>query len=403
MASILIAWELGSGLGHVGPLRAIGGELAHRGHRATIAAPNVELCRQAFAGTTVETIVAPALPISEKRLKLPCTYSDLLHDCGFSSAEAVTRGIQGWLDLFERFAPDLLMADHSPTALLANRLRRTPSAVVGTGFVCPPDISPLPSLRHEVTEPHWGASVEQTVLDSMNAALDTVGGPALTRVTEVFGTADRQYLITYPELDHYRHWRQADPRPTEYWQPVGAIPGQACPWPTGEGIAPTPRVFVYLRQSDVVVPILRGLAYKRISTICYAPHLGEDDLASLRGTSVSVSTTPLDLPHVLERCTAAVLHGGHGTVCEALRAGVPMLLLPQMLEQRITAETLEERCAAVVADMNNIADVAAALERLLEDSSLASAARKVGQGLFVDPEGVAIRRLIDDIVQFIAC
>jgi UDP:flavonoid glycosyltransferase YjiC (YdhE family) len=61
MPNILLAWELGSGLGHLVPLRAIGLELVRRGQRVAIAANNVPLCQQGFAGTGVEVYPAPQL------------------------------------------------------------------------------------------------------------------------------------------------------------------------------------------------------------------------------------------------------------------------------------------------------------------------------------------------------
>ncbi len=53
MSNVLLAWELGSGLGHLGPLRAIGIEFVRRGHQVAIATNNVPLCRQGFAGLLV--------------------------------------------------------------------------------------------------------------------------------------------------------------------------------------------------------------------------------------------------------------------------------------------------------------------------------------------------------------
>ena len=95
MPNILLAWELGSGLGHLGPLRAIGVEFVRRGHRVAIVTNNMALCQQGFAGTGIDMYPAPMLPFLDKRLKVPCTYSDILHDCGYSSAQSV-QPFQGW-------------------------------------------------------------------------------------------------------------------------------------------------------------------------------------------------------------------------------------------------------------------------------------------------------------------
>jgi len=73
MPKLLLAWELGSGLGHIGPLRAIGGELVRRGHGVAIATlpANVELCRQAVVGTGVGLFSLPGLPPASERVRLP--------------------------------------------------------------------------------------------------------------------------------------------------------------------------------------------------------------------------------------------------------------------------------------------------------------------------------------------
>ena len=171
MSKLLIAWEFGGGLGHVGPLREVGSELVRRGHEVHIAAANAPLSEQALGGAGIRVLPCPRLPISGKRLKVPCTFSDVLHDCGYSSAERVTEAVGEWRKLIDWVAPDVVLADYSPTAMLAARVRGLPVVVTGSGFVCPPDVAPLPSLHTTITGPHWAAEVEAAVLSSMNAAL----------------------------------------------------------------------------------------------------------------------------------------------------------------------------------------------------------------------------------------
>ena len=83
------------------------------------------------------------------------TYADLLLNIGFGDGEAFTVHLHAWRNLFELVQPDLLVCDHSPTALLAARTltsaygtltpalsqgereMRFPVATVGTGFFTP--------------------------------------------------------------------------------------------------------------------------------------------------------------------------------------------------------------------------------------------------------------------------
>jgi len=158
MPNTLIAWEMGGGLGHVGPLRAVAAELARRGHTVRVAAANGALCERALPG--VEVVPCPRLPVAERLLRVPCTLADVLHDSGYASRERVVDAVGRWLALLDRVRADLLLADYSPTAMLATRGRRTPTAVIGSGFVCPRDLAPLPSLHGVVREPHWAREVE---------------------------------------------------------------------------------------------------------------------------------------------------------------------------------------------------------------------------------------------------
>ena len=404
MAKILLAWELGGGLGHVGPLRAIGAELVQRGHTVAIATAvgNVELCNQALVHTGIEVLPAPTLPPAEKRIKLPCTYADILHDCGYSSAENVTWAVGQWLQLFDWYRPGLLLADHSPTPLLANCLSRITSASLGVSFACPADRSPLPSLRKEILAPHWGEEVERTVLDSMNAAIAAHQGECLDRVTEIFARADKQYLLTLRELDQYAQWRETGGTNCEYWPPVVTLPGPICEWPIGSAVdSAGPRVFVYLRDNDTLLPLLRGLAYKRISTVCVAPRMDAATQASFAGSSVLVRSSPIELRGLTATCDVAVLNGGHGTVCEFLRAGVPMLLLPLSLEQQVTADRLKEIHSGLSASPEDLNAVGAALEKLLADASFQESARTLAQRYQHVTEESALSRLANSIEELL--
>ncbi|MEQ8846786.1 hypothetical protein [Botrimarina sp.] len=190
-----IAWEMGGGLGHVGPLRAIAQELGRRGHDVCVTTQNTQLCDQALGGTAAEVVPCPRLPLADRRLRVPCTFADVLHDGGYASAERVVAAVGRWLRLLDELRPSRLLADYSPTAMLAARVRGVPTAVIGSGFVCPPDRSPLPCLHPVVREPHWAAGIEATVLATMNAALSTYGGRPLERVSQLYADAAWRDLL----------------------------------------------------------------------------------------------------------------------------------------------------------------------------------------------------------------
>jgi UDP:flavonoid glycosyltransferase YjiC (YdhE family) len=59
MATILLTWELGGGMGHLANLAPLARGLAERGHRVTAALSDLSRAHRAFAGVPVAFFQAP--------------------------------------------------------------------------------------------------------------------------------------------------------------------------------------------------------------------------------------------------------------------------------------------------------------------------------------------------------
>ena len=68
MATVLVAWELGAGLGHVSPLQPIVDQLVRRGHQVWLALRNVNGATMIF-DPAVRVLQAP---IRTEKVKRPC-------------------------------------------------------------------------------------------------------------------------------------------------------------------------------------------------------------------------------------------------------------------------------------------------------------------------------------------
>jgi hypothetical protein len=119
MGTVLFAWELGGGLGHVGPMRVLAEELSRFGHRVVFAVRDVSSSRMVL-GQSWPILQAP-MGASTRSLgmKGAGTYADIMAVRGFASAEELEHLVRSWSDLIELVKPNLVVADHSPTALLA--------------------------------------------------------------------------------------------------------------------------------------------------------------------------------------------------------------------------------------------------------------------------------------------
>jgi sterol 3beta-glucosyltransferase len=105
----------------------------------------------------------------------------------------------------------------------------------------------------------------------------------------------------------------------------------------------TPPVCVGFGSMDTADPaamrelIVQALDGRR-GVLVGDPH--SDGAADLPGSVFAVGA--VDHGWLFERCAAAVHHGGAGTTAAALRAGVPSVIVPHMLDQRAWAQRLQE-------------------------------------------------------------
>ena len=198
---------------------------------------------------------------------------------------------------FRRPGPDRFRS--CPHGLARGAGRQVKRVVLGNGFCCPPDCSPLPDLRPWMpAECGWLQKAEQHVLESMNRVLESRRAEPLGRVTQLYGEVDETLLTTLAEFDHYPDRKtltlaSLTPGPSpvlpstaggrgeqvvtpgrspkgrgeiEYRGPWSLSGGEPPVWPAGGG----KRIYAYLARFP---------ACPRFCTHCGAPALQRSSLA----------------------------------------------------------------------------------------------------------------------------
>jgi UDP:flavonoid glycosyltransferase YjiC (YdhE family) len=369
VSRILFAWELGGGLGHLGPFRPIAERLAARGHEITIAASDVERAHSVFASQPVKIVQAPICTKTYKGIAdPPLNYAEILMRYGYLDAPLLAGLVSGWRGLLDLTRADVLVADHAPTALLATRGRGTPRLAFGSPFCVPPPVSPTPAMRSWIEVPRERLeNSDASVLEVINGALPS-GAPRLAALHEIFEGAET-LMIGIPEIDHY--WPR---NPADYLGLYSGVVGTGKPdWPEGDG----PRIFVYLhadyRHIDAA---LTALAASPARVVIYllggTPALRE----KYSRPRLAFSATPVDLTAAVADSDLCVSQGNFSTVMSTLRGGKPMVLLPTQLEQYLLAARLVKLgLAELVHPESGSLDIAGTLARALANPSLARAAR----------------------------
>lgn len=334
MGRLCYAWELGAGLGHVGPFMPLASALRDRGHDVHWAVTRPSDVAGLLAQAGFGCVSAP-VPVESPGLAPPLSYGDILLRFGYGDAPTLLERVHRWRDIFSATGAHLVVADHAPTAVLAARTLGLPVFMFSTGFSAPPARHPLPNMRP------WSpvsmsilTAIDEQARAGVNAVLAHCGCAPIARLAELFSVAETA-LVTYPELDHY-----PDRGPFAYW---GALPemggGRSIQWRDSS----RPRWFVYLRrQIPGHLAVLDALEAIGDSAAVFFPDAPDLLVARFAPTSIQIYREPLDLAQMVQDVDAAVSYASVQTTTRFLLAGKPLLLLPSHLERFMLAMRVAE-------------------------------------------------------------
>jgi UDP:flavonoid glycosyltransferase YjiC (YdhE family) len=340
MAAILYAWEFGANLGHVGAFMPLARALREQGHAVHWAVTQPAQVGDFLARSGFSWLAAPSMAESA-RPGPPLSYADILLRFGYADPRALFGLIGAWRELMRLTQAQLLLADHSPTALLAARTLGLPVMLFSNGFTVPPRVSPMPNMRPWSPLPvQTLIDLDQTALHTVNQVLNRFGTEPLAHLAGLFDVAE-ETLVTFPELDHY-----PDRGPARYW---GSLPsagsGSPCGWPPG----PSPRLFAYLRRECVHhEAALSALQQLGQATVIYFPEAPAEMRTRFAAPHLRFLDQPADIAQMTREADLAVTYSSLATTTAFLLAGKPLLLLPGHLEQFLVARRVEQLGAGIV-------------------------------------------------------
>jgi len=358
MATYLFAWELGYGLGHLVNLRPLAAGLRTRGHRVELVLRNLAQARAIFPADEGPYWQAPYRQFRPPTAGPTLSFAQILYENGFCDALELASHGDAWRNIFRAVDPDVIVFDHSPTALLAARGMRAKRVTVGTGFFLPVDETPLRSLQPWLKpDPVKLAQHEQGVLAIANGALKHWSQPPLEHLAELYHPSDEHLLLTFAELDHY-----GTREGTRYWGAWTGGFGKSPDWPDASG----KRIYAYLKPFPQLNTLLDLLRRSGQPTIVFGGEIAESVRQEFAGPTLRFEREPLDIGRVAEECDFAILNANHGTAISFLRAGKPSLQIPIYVEQSLLAMAMMKLGAALAAPPDRPQEIARQLEILLQ-------------------------------------
>jgi UDP:flavonoid glycosyltransferase YjiC (YdhE family) len=268
-------------------------------------------------------------------------FACVLASQGYADREALTKLINSWLDIFRETTPSAVVADFAPGAMLAARVAALPQAAVALGYEMPPPTRPLPPIQPwQPSSSERMAGVETSLLETVNDVLIRFSATPLRALGELFA-GKWTVLSTFPELDHYGHRPGAN-----YVGPIYSAPPDSIEvhWPQTH----RPRLLAYLRPiTGGLRAVLAAMSALGTTIACVPGLRGQSQIAN---DACQVHSRALRLEHLLPEATLLVTNGNLTTTTRALLQGVPVLALPNFMEQHLAAWRVASLGAALIAD-----------------------------------------------------
>lgn len=367
MARVLLAWELGSGFGHLVALRALARELKADGHDCAFAARLLGNAHEFLEPDLGPVYQSPLrLGASRRPVKTQVSYSSLLHNTGFDDPVELAGRLEAWRNLMKALKTDYVYADHSPLPLLAARTLGIPACYSGSGFTVPPLLTPFPSFRPRMNVPAKVlAHNDAEVLKELNRALARLKLEPMQSLQDIFAGA-HPALLSYEPLDHYEV-----KRPEPFLGMPDYSHGSAPAWPEGKG----PKIFAYLRPNPGLMAMMDALHKSKARVLARLSGVPGASVKRYLRPGLTLVDEPISFRLAAESCDAFVNYGAHSTVAEFLLAGKPGVLMPDLHERVLTTRRAAQLGACVPVRGKEVQGFLDAIERVLEDDAPRKAAQ----------------------------
>lgn len=363
MARLGFAWELGAFSGYAALIAQIAREALRMGHECVFFVKDPATCAPHLPSSLGTLVQAPACATSStSRVRVQTSYATLLHNCGYDDGTALAACLRAWQGLFAAFRIDRLLARHSPTAVLAGRLHGMPVLRYGSGFTCPPDASPWPSFRPDLSVAESALRHnEGRVLAAVNGALQLLGRAPLDRLSGLFGGLPT-VLLGHPELDHYARREAA----TFVGSPSIAY-GSEPQWPEG----PDPAIFVSLMPGSTAQAWLQLLERLPARSLVRFPGPARSPAGRDR---VRIANGAVDFSAAVRGSSAVVGYGSHNLASEALLAGKPMAVIAHNPDHLLIGLRVQQMGAGILLPERPTATTESDLRRFLDSPRFTTAA-----------------------------
>jgi hypothetical protein len=335
MSKTLIAWEKGSGAGHLSRISKIAKSLEHLGQQADLAIPSHHLHNPWFTELTSKALVVHPKNCNPTYLTGIESFASMLVMYGFTDKKYLMEQVKTWISLFELKQTKNIILDYSPIAQLAAYLTGLKAYQITDGFCAPTKDCPLfPNQSFYTDEGGNNKKVIQEIDRNIAYVCEQINGHRDLDFVGYLNHPSKLY-DTIPELDPYGQCRASTS--------LGPLTDETMFRSlTFKNLDKPLRIFLYLRNNSTVgKEILSYLISNNISTVCVYPDATSFEVQSGRNSSVTITRTPVDYDRTIRDSTHVMSYGATGTLCSSLLLGKPQLQFPVDTQKKMVCAKLQ--------------------------------------------------------------
>ncbi len=242
-------------------------------------------------------------------------------------------------------------------------------------------------------------SLQDSYLPTLNRARAAFGLAPLGHIYDHYDRVDRVLIGISAAFDFPA---KSLPDNLRYVGPLLDLPAWTRPWTRPwRSDRLRPRVLVSLstsfqNQADLLRRIIAALGTLDLDVVVTAGPAMEQESFALPANVTLLSSAPHDA--VMKEVSLVVTHGGHGTVARALLNQVPLLVIPMGRDQGSNAIRVSARGAGLALPVDAAqAEIASAVERLLNEPQFRKAAARLGRAMTSDMASSMLAREMEAI------
>jgi hypothetical protein len=385
--NILIAWEKGSGAGHLSRMLAISKQLTERGNKVTLAIPKQFIESKWIKDCGVDIVVCPEVLQERTAFKGVYSFADMLVNFGFTNHKSLQIAVNNWLALFKKLSIDKVIIDYAPTAMLACYLTDVKTFQISDGFDAP-DVDFQAFIGKSITDSDKAITVTH-ISDTIRKIAFNLDVTKSCSIGDYLNWSDK-YYDTIPEMMIYEKFIKGP-----FIGPMVYLPNRVN---LGWKYNAKPSVFMYARRNNPMNhDVLIYLKRNNIKTVCVYPEVSATEKAIYQDSCVQITESPVNLQETLEAVTHVISYGATGTMSSALIAGKPHLVIPVDTQKRMVCSKSLITNAVVVVDHFS-ADIQKLMKDFFDNQDIIKAAQVYAKKYSFEDFKIKQEGFINDII-----